>query len=87
MVLADKHFSLHSEMLNLNAFVAALIFMSSLFSSQRTLYNDDFFPDIVSSGIPSLYYQNPKLSRFNVALWLSRGVEGKLMLLLHQAST
>ncbi|KAM3840694.1 vitellogenin-1-like [Vipera latastei] len=41
----------------------------------RTLYNDDFFPDIVSSGIPSLYYQNPKLSRFNVALWLSRGVE------------
>ncbi|KAK9404119.1 vitellogenin-1-like [Crotalus adamanteus] len=51
------------------------IYVAIIKIPNRTFYNDDFDPEFLSSGIPSSYYQNPKLSRFNVALWLSRQVE------------
>ncbi|KAL7984967.1 hypothetical protein Chor_003537 [Crotalus horridus] len=54
------------------------IYVAIIKIPNRTFYNDDFDPEFLSSGIPSSYYQNPKLSRFNVALWLSRQVEANI---------
>ncbi|XP_026534230.1 vitellogenin-like [Notechis scutatus] len=40
-----------------------------------TFYKEDFYPEFFPTGIPTPHYQNPKLSKLNVALWLSKEVE------------
>ncbi|XP_026555866.1 vitellogenin-1-like [Pseudonaja textilis] len=40
-----------------------------------TFYKEDFYPEFFPTGIPTPHFQNPKLSKLNVGLWLSKEVE------------